>query len=178
MDCVARPRTRWSGKIHDSMIQRFIDQLPSLISSEPGKVQSIKREGFLNFRLRSQEWGPFESQEHSSTFYNKCPRSCGRPDPLSQVKGQRLSHMVIFRKAKWPLFLLNVWFVRASKVLKGWLVWSSPCSWGSTCRVVLVLKYNWFPIWDEGQKGTDFESKVCQQTRLMIFNMPRQHAWF
>jgi hypothetical protein len=64
-----------------------------LIPPEPGKVQSIKGEGFLDSRLRSQEWGPFESQEAFIGFLQH-ENVRGQPDqfphaqePLSQVKG-------------------------------------------------------------------------------------------
>ena len=75
-------------------LKGYIDQLRSLIPPEPGKVQSIRGEGFLDSRLRSQEWGPFDSQEAFIDFLqydnvraqpDRFPRT---QEPLSQVKGR------------------------------------------------------------------------------------------
>ena len=76
-------------------LKGYLEQLRSLVPPEPGKVQSVNGEGFTDFRLGHDNWGPFESHDEMHEFFlHDHIRS--RPDrfrhaqaPLAVIKGRK-----------------------------------------------------------------------------------------
>ena len=76
-------------------LKGYLEQLRSLVPPEPGKVQSTDGEGFTDFRLGHDDWGPFESHDAMHEFFlHDYIRS--RPDrypraqaPLAAIKGRK-----------------------------------------------------------------------------------------